>query len=970
MHSAIKGIVMENKKFKKRIEFSLFKILLTLILLILLATLAGADNPCTPEVCASGACTHVHTPTMSPSIIYYDTAVSCTGDAYLGRAAAYGTNLSITLDGTTVDSTAETGSDIGCIPLFCNWPCGEKSSSLLSLLWSGTKHAGQTVNCEIWSAVACSAFAWPPIGFAVTTPCVVSKVVSSYQTDVTPSTAPATVYYQETATFECDYRYRYDTDLPGTYPNKVGLSGIGSSCNAIIDSGAPIGMAWDAGSEKFLYSTNTLSTGSHTFKCDCSSTDNDYAAANKQTNFNILPRRTQVTPEVSPPSAIEGIPITFTCDYTDIVGLGASPPPHSGPKISGATCTLYFEDVEGTGLYSSHATTESGGFYSYQMLAPAGSHRWYCGCSKTSYETKQSILMLYSTKPRDYASGVCFGYLFCNVKYPTIYGLQSHSKDDPAEETPTKYPLNGSPNLNASSLMIFPFNQSGSAFLTLIGLNETLANIVGSADLAGELQAGPPATFVPPGSAQVVPGDPRNRRYSEIVAVSGSGKLGDIFNVTTDYQVIIELYNITGNSSNIAEFVKYPLVNLRLDRVPLRVSADRDHDVNNNTVITIVGTDLAGNLVSDTVTLPKPYTAGTQMPLPAGISFDNLYIIQVTGAIPGETVSLSTALREVSRTPIPLTKEEVTSKEVIAQVLPDPRRLEIVSNVSGFSGTIVGTYRDTTPVVENFVTGGNSHTTMQNFTNILKVFITGTTPYQFFEIRTAPLSTQPNDPVGAIRVLPREFTETMYMNKSGTYLFGSMDKFTLDIPDNLTLGPHNFTYLFIDRFNNTFVVPYEIYLRLPTALVTSVEASRDLNDANLTHITFKGILLYTRLDEPTLKPSHPAAGENVTIYVNNITEIYAVDNSPPAPPYHQYGFLMNLTTNDTGEFNGTFDIRGWGRFYLISLFNGTKTLAPSLSIKPFYGGGIAVVFGNPQIALPIILVLLSIFLRKGLRRAK
>jgi hypothetical protein len=124
------------------------------------------------------------------------------------------------------------------------------------------------------------------------------------------------------------------------------------------------------------------------------------------------------------------------------------------------------------------------------------------------------------------------------------------------------------------------------------------------------------------------------------------------------------------------------------------------------------------------------------------------------------------------------------------------------------------------------------------------------------------------------------------------------------------------------------------------------------------------------LDEPTLQPSHPAADENVSIYVNNITENYQIDSKPPAPPYHQYGWLMNLTTNESGEFNSSFDIRGWGRFYLISLFNGTNVLAPSLSIKPFYGGGIAVVFGNPQTLIPILLVLLSIFLRKSLRRVK
>jgi hypothetical protein len=219
-----------------------------------------------------------------------------------------------------------------------------------------------------------------------------------------------------------------------------------------------------------------------------------------------------------------------------------------------------------------------------------------------------------------------------------------------------------------------------------------------------------------------------------------------------------------------------------------------------------------------------------------------------------------------------------------------------------------------------------------------------------------------------------EYTETMYMNKTGTYLFGGMDKFELKIPDNLSLGFHNFSYLFMDKFNNTFVVPYSIWLRLPTATVTNVEAYRDDADGNLTHVSFKGMLLYTKLEEPDQQPSHPVFNKTVMIYVGNVTGDYRLDRpitSIVCPPdCHQYGFLRNVTTNETGEFNGTFEIRGWGRFYLISLFNGTNILAPSLSIKPFYGGGIAVVFGKPQIILPIILVLLSIFLRKSLRRVK
>ena len=57
----------------------------------------------------------------------------------------------------------------------------------------------------------------------------------------------------------------------------------------------------------------------------------------------------------------------------------------------------------------------------------------------------------------------------------------------------------------------------------------------------------------------MLPGNQNNRNYREILGVSGSGQLGDIFNVTTDYQLIIPLYNMTTNELSIAEFIKYPL---------------------------------------------------------------------------------------------------------------------------------------------------------------------------------------------------------------------------------------------------------------------------------------------------------------------------------------------------------------------------------------------------------------------------
>jgi hypothetical protein len=1105
-----------------------------------------------------GPCTHTHEPVITPSKIYYDTPVSCSASAEYGGVSVWGANVSIKNNGVIVNSTAEGYSDVGCA-VAC--ACNKLTST--SIIWTGTKEGGDTITCEEFSGAACCSIIAFPVcliqiifgGVGTQTPaCPVSITVQPYPTNVLAIGAPPDwAYYGETAIFQCQYQYLespYDTrhciyagglftcDKTSTSYTNIALCnancppdgdyvytaipGSGATCTATID-GTPNPASWDG--ITYSYSTSSLPIGIHTSKCDCSYSPN-YGSASTTTTYEIKPRKTGITAKTKPANPVEGSPVKFICNYSDIVN--AMFPIY----LSGATCHAYVGPAA-LGPFTEYDMTENvtGQYYWYSMLAPPGTNYWKCECSKPNYETSTSSLIVLSSTARDYAHGLCFGNVStdCNVTYPAVVGLQSHSKDDPAEEVPTKYPLNGtSPtNLNASSLQIIPMTQSGSAFFSLIGLNETLENIIGRSELTGNtkmppmvivtsplcdgyyhklnvplqwilflttdqpvslinytLDGGPEiiiignttisglsngvhnltvqadggsspsiifrycladinkdlvvdaedlAIFVsafgtacddpaynpdadlnddcliemldsnillsaigsicpsPTGVTcpqptpepifisgipyQVVPGDPRNRKYTEIVGVSGGGKIGDIFNVSTDYQVVISLYNITTNASNIAEFVKSPLVNLSLDTgASLYISSDYDHDMGSNTTIDLVGTDnLSGNLVSFFQAFPKPYTAGTKILLPAP-SYRDLYVVKFNKATPGETISIWAGSREASRTPIPLlnvSELDVTSKEVIAQVLPNPRALEITSNVSSFSGKIEGTTGETSVTSTNFATASNSVTTGGDlYTNIFKIYITGSSPYQNFEIKTTPLSNQPNDPVGIIRILPKEFAETMYINKTGTYLFGSMDRFMLDIPDNLSLGFHNFSYLFIDRFNNTFIVPYGIYLRLPTALVTDVVAERDADDANLTHISFKGVLLYTRLDEPTLQPSHPAADENVSIYVNNITENYQIDSKPPAPPYHQYGWLMNLTTNATGEFNSSFDIRGWGRFYIISLFNGTNVLAPSLSIKPFYGGGIAVVFGNPQTLIPILLVFLSIFLRKSLRRVK
>jgi|GEM_PF-6512115 len=312
-----------------------------------------------------------------------------------------------------------------------------------------------------------------------------------------------------------------------------------------------------------------------------------------------------------------------------------------------------------------------------------------------------------------------------------------------------------------------------------------------------------------------------------------------------------------------------------------------------------------------------------------------------------------------------------------------------------------------------------SFETNNAFTHVLSIKIEGMEG-EHFNITTAPLyvdglsSAVIPEQIGVINVVPNDFVLGFYQNKSGTFIYSQQDSVVLNIPDNDSLGLHNFQYRFYDRFNNTFIVPYTIWLRQPTAITMEVQTVRDPDNINRTIVYVTAQLLYQRWDKPEEKPNTPLPNQRLELYVqNSSTTLYgdgsqldpvncnpAVSGVCPIPPEesncscpdwiddpanpgecipnpvcHQYGRLADLATgndyfitNATGHANTTFKIYGFGRRLLFGVFWGTDVYAPSIEIKPFYAGGVSVGIGKFLVLEPLVLVAVILLLMRRKRK--
>lgn len=308
-----------------------------------------------------------------------------------------------------------------------------------------------------------------------------------------------------------------------------------------------------------------------------------------------------------------------------------------------------------------------------------------------------------------------------------------------------------------------------------------------------------------------------------------------------------------------------------------------------------------------------------------------------------------------------------------------------------------------------------SFETNNAFTNVLSIEIWGL-PDEHFNITTAPLymdypsSAVIPEQIGVINVIPADFVLGFYQNKSGTYIYSQRDSVIVNIPDNDSLGLHNFQYRFFDRFNNTFIVPYTIWLRQPTAIILEVQTVRNATNINKTEVFVTAQLLYQRWDKPEEKPNTPLPNQRLEIYVQNSSttpygdgsQLDPVNCNPAVPGVcpvapedsncscpdsideaggtgecianpvcHQYGILSDLATgnpyfitNATGQVSTRFGIYGFGRRLLFGVFWGTDIYAPSIEIKPFYAGGVSVEMGRFLVLEPLVLITAFLLLMK------
>jgi hypothetical protein len=286
--------------------------------------------------------------------------------------------------------------------------------------------------------------------------------------------------------------------------------------------------------------------------------------------------------------------------------------------------------------------------------------------------------------------------------------------------------------------------------------------------------------------------------------------------------------------------------------------------------------------------------------------------------------------------------------------------------------------------------------TSQAFTHVLAIEIYGDVN-EHFNVTTTPLYVDNSgnylpEQIGVIDVIPNDFAISSHLNKSGNYLFSQQDTVELDIPDNNSLGLHDFQFIFYDRFNNTFINPYTLWLRQPTAIILRIETERVPGNRWLTNVNVTAQLLYQRFDRPEEQPNIPVGGGfPMQLYVQNSSdEMY--DNSGcdplgcpippedsncscpdwiddpsnpgdciPNPGCHQYGWLPNVTsdtfyTNNTGHIQTSFQIYGFGRRLMFAVFWGTRIYAPSIEIKPFYAGGMSVEMGQFAVFEPLLLI--------------
>ncbi|MCX6775922.1 MAG: hypothetical protein NT130_03690 [Candidatus Micrarchaeota archaeon] len=294
-----------------------------------------------------------------------------------------------------------------------------------------------------------------------------------------------------------------------------------------------------------------------------------------------------------------------------------------------------------------------------------------------------------------------------------------------------------------------------------------------------------------------------------------------------------------------------------------------------------------------------------------------------------------------------------------------------------------------------------SFNTTQKFTHVLSIKIENADVNENFNITTIPLAgdyllpgmdSKPEQ-IGIIQVVPNDFVLGFHQNISGTYIYSQSDSVEVNIPDNRSLGLHNFTFPFYDRFNNTFLTNYTIWLRQPTATILDIQTSRDPSNINLTNVYVTAQLLFQRYDKPAEKPSIPLPNQQIEIYVQNssTTAYAACDPAVPAhcpispeisncscpdwiddpahpgecianPNCNQYGLVANLTTNASGQISTSFQIYGFGRRLAFAVFQGTNIYAPSIDIKPFYAGGVSIGMGSFSMLEPILVITVSLAL--------
>ncbi len=312
--------------------------------------------------------------------------------------------------------------------------------------------------------------------------------------------------------------------------------------------------------------------------------------------------------------------------------------------------------------------------------------------------------------------------------------------------------------------------------------------------------------------------------------------------------------------------------------------------------VNVVGLNAAGDLTTASTALndnnEKVFDKNHSLTYDKGGPFAEVYRVTVSGG-QNQSIHFTDPKGTLIRADLANVTDYSNESAIMRFDPPGARQLEAISNRSDTKATVrlAGVDSSGKAIDEtlDLSTGGTaSAKTINDFAALYFINVTEKVGAdgkyagvggEHITVRTAPLpTTKPPQLVGTITVGPAKFVPAAYQNATGMYLFANKDDVSFKIIDNASLGFHNVNWTFYDRFANAFIWDQPFNFTLPTQIVVTPIAERDNTDPNLTHVTVRAQLFFSRIDEPDKPPSNPLGNYDLTFWEWNVTRSSTAPN--------------------------------------------------------------------------------------------